>query len=118
MKNSIFLIAAFGFLFLSCSGNENNSGQSSSPAAKEPAKGDIKGTWHLSDDAVTGLVIKQDSIYYPDQQLTLPYKLEHNAIIISDDDTPKDTIQYEMRGNDSLILTIDNYPEVYLRSAQ
>jgi len=116
MRKYLFIFAAFHSL-LGCNNQEMQSSKKKLEGDEQPPNSNTNliGYWRYEEDDFVSMIISKDSIDYPDQLEKIKYKTSRGSIILFDDES-SDTIEYSLRGKDTLILNIAGDGQVYSRS--
>ena len=117
MKTQIFYFLLTINFF--CQGCQSNGKTADSNSGKEKEierqREMLLGHWRFIDDEFVSMVIKKDSIYYPDELQHCLYKITNQLLIVRNGKSLDDTFKYQMRGTDTLDLNIGDISQTYIR---
>lgn len=104
------LLIFMALLFISC--NENKMTSEKSKATNYYT---LLGNWRFEEDEFASMSIKKDSIYYPDHMAKCAYIVRGEYLIVFGDSSDADTFSYTFKGTDTLLLTIHDFDQKYIR---
>lgn len=76
------------------------------------------GYWRFDTNEFVSMVIKKDTIYYPDENGSSFYKIYNNSLVIFDDSSFSDTFKYKILGRDTLLLYVFDRTQTYIKQVE